>query len=41
MELGQVRDFLCNDLNVGFITKTNAQKWEHATFIEFNHVSQM
>jgi hypothetical protein len=24
MELGQVRDLLCNDLNVGLITKINA-----------------
>lgn len=39
MELGQVTDLLCNDFNVGFITKINAQKSEHATFIEFNHVS--
>jgi hypothetical protein len=36
-----VKDLLCNDLNVGLITKINAQKWENATLIEFNHVSQM
>jgi len=38
MELGQVTNLLCNDFNVGLITKI---KSEHATFIEFNHVSQM